>query len=86
MRKCECKWRTRTQVVVVRCTYKGEVQQRLRLCAPDDGMLSGLPSQGPLNQVLCFEYCDGGTLLSAAYDGAFRRCVRACVRACVRVA
>eukprot|EP00198_Chlamydomonas_reinhardtii_P011148 XP_001700485.1 predicted protein [Chlamydomonas reinhardtii] len=63
-----------SNVVIVRCTYKGDVHQ-LRLCAPDDGLLSGLPGQGPLNQVLCFEYCDAGTLLSAAYGGAFRRCV-----------
>ncbi|PNW87635.1 hypothetical protein CHLRE_02g141966v5 [Chlamydomonas reinhardtii] len=61
-----------SNVVIVRCTYKGDVHQ-LRLCAPDDGLLSGLPGQGPLNQVLCFEYCDAGTLLSAAYGGAFRR-------------
>ncbi len=31
-----------------------------------------LAHTGPLNQVLCLEYCDGGTLMHAARCGAFR--------------
>ncbi|GLC41389.1 hypothetical protein PLESTM_001190700 [Pleodorina starrii] len=66
---------TFSNVVTVKCTYRGERQPRLRLCSRDDAILLSTPNQGgggPLNQVICFEYCDCGTLLDAAQAGAFR--------------
>ncbi|KXZ41657.1 hypothetical protein GPECTOR_338g71 [Gonium pectorale] len=59
-------------VVVVRCHYRGSTAPVLRLCAANDPLLSGSPP-GPLNQVLCLEYCDAGTLLAAARAGVFRQ-------------
>ncbi|PNW70197.1 hypothetical protein CHLRE_17g709900v5 [Chlamydomonas reinhardtii] len=59
-------------VVVVRCHYRDSPLPVLRLCAPDDAML-GNSDPGPLNQVLCLEYCDVGTLLAASRSGAFRQ-------------
>ncbi|GIL60965.1 hypothetical protein Vafri_15768 [Volvox africanus] len=44
---------------------------QLRLCAHDDPVFRGQKA-GPLNTVLCLEYCDAGTLLSAARRGDFR--------------
>ncbi|KAG2450689.1 hypothetical protein HYH02_004528 [Chlamydomonas schloesseri] len=58
-------------VVVVRCHYRDSPVPVLRLCTPDDAML-GNSDPGPLNQVLCMEYCDAGTLLAASRSGAFR--------------
>ncbi|KAG2438065.1 hypothetical protein HXX76_005675 [Chlamydomonas incerta] len=58
-------------VVVVRCQYRDSPLPVLRLCTPDDSML-GNSDPGPLNQVLCLEYCDAGTLLAASRSGAFR--------------
>ncbi|GFR50506.1 hypothetical protein Agub_g12772, partial [Astrephomene gubernaculifera] len=58
-------------VVVVRCHYRDSPLPVLKLCAPDDPMLRS-SDPGPLNQVLCLEYCDAGTLLAAARAGAFR--------------
>ncbi|KAG2493179.1 hypothetical protein HYH03_008600 [Edaphochlamys debaryana] len=45
---------------------------RLTLRAADDPEFAGDRGHGPLNTVLCLEYCDGGTLLSAAHRGDFR--------------
>ncbi|KAG2487488.1 hypothetical protein HYH03_013907 [Edaphochlamys debaryana] len=44
---------------------------QLRLVAHDDPIFRG-GRAGPLNTVLCLEYCDAGTLLSAARRGDFR--------------
>ncbi|GFR53067.1 hypothetical protein Agub_g15766, partial [Astrephomene gubernaculifera] len=44
---------------------------QLRLCAHDDPVFRGQKA-GPLNTVLCLEYCDAGTLLTAARRGDFR--------------
>ncbi|GLC39196.1 hypothetical protein PLESTM_000862800 [Pleodorina starrii] len=59
-------------VVVVRCHYKDNPAPVLRLCTADDPMIAG-SDPGPLNQVLCLEYCDAGTLLAVARAGAFRQ-------------
>ncbi|GIL81313.1 hypothetical protein Vretifemale_10252, partial [Volvox reticuliferus] len=64
---------TFSNVVSIKCTYRGDRQPRLRLVARDDAILANLSKPGPLNQVICFEYCDCGTLLDAAHMGAFRR-------------
>ncbi|KAG2491831.1 hypothetical protein HYH03_009788 [Edaphochlamys debaryana] len=58
-------------VVVVRCQYQDSPQPEVRLCFPDDPLLNG-NDPGPLNQVMCLEFCDMGTLASASRLGAFR--------------
>ncbi|GIL86230.1 hypothetical protein Vretifemale_14615 [Volvox reticuliferus] len=58
-------------VVVVRCQYHDSPHAEMRLCYPGDELLAG-KDPGPLNQVICLEYCDAGTLLTAARAGAFR--------------
>ncbi|EFJ46036.1 hypothetical protein VOLCADRAFT_105682 [Volvox carteri f. nagariensis] len=58
-------------VVVVRCQYHDSPHTEMRLCYPGDDLLAG-KDPGPLNQVICLEYCDAGTLLTAARAGAFR--------------
>ncbi|GLI68345.1 hypothetical protein VaNZ11_012747 [Volvox africanus] len=58
-------------VVVVRCQYHDSPHAEMRLCYPGDALLAG-KDPGPLNQVICLEYCDAGTLLTAARAGAFR--------------
>ncbi|GIL53923.1 hypothetical protein Vafri_9500 [Volvox africanus] len=58
-------------VVVVRCQYQDSPHAEMRLCYPGDALLAG-KDPGPLNQVICLEYCDAGTLLTAARAGAFR--------------
>ncbi|PNH09043.1 putative tyrosine-protein kinase [Tetrabaena socialis] len=60
-----------SDVVIIRCHYRDSPDPELRLCQPSDEMLRG-QMPGPLNQVLCFEFCDSGTLLLAAREGAFR--------------
>ncbi len=47
------------------------VEPVLRLCQEDSPLLKG-SDPGPSSQVLCLEYCDAGTLLSACRSGAFR--------------
>ncbi|PNH01627.1 Serine/threonine-protein kinase phg2 [Tetrabaena socialis] len=66
-----------SDAVVIKCFYSGTTPamgaQQLRLCAADDPMLADRdPSQISLNEVLALEFCDAGTLLSAAWVGAFR--------------
>ncbi|KAG2491832.1 hypothetical protein HYH03_009789 [Edaphochlamys debaryana] len=58
-------------VVVVRCQYQTNTPPEVRLCFPDDPLLNG-NDPGPLNQVMCLEFCDMGTLASASRLGAFR--------------
>ncbi|GLC44510.1 hypothetical protein PLESTB_000065500 [Pleodorina starrii] len=58
-------------VVVVRCQYQDTPHAEMRLCYPGDELLAG-KDPGPLNQIICLEYCDAGTLMTAARAGAFR--------------
>ncbi|KAG2424163.1 hypothetical protein HXX76_014696 [Chlamydomonas incerta] len=44
----------------------------LRLCAADDLRAVGI-APDPINQVLCLEYCDAGSLASKVRGGAFRQ-------------
>ncbi|GFR51394.1 hypothetical protein Agub_g13830, partial [Astrephomene gubernaculifera] len=46
--------------------------QHLRLVHADDPVMRGASHSVPLYSALCLEYCDAGTLLSAAKEGAFR--------------
>ncbi|PNH04338.1 hypothetical protein TSOC_009534, partial [Tetrabaena socialis] len=57
-------------VVVERRPSVGPPQTRL--CAPDDPALEGVVALGPLNSVLCLEYCDCGSLADAVRRGDFR--------------
>ncbi|KXZ47665.1 hypothetical protein GPECTOR_33g547 [Gonium pectorale] len=62
-----------SEVVLARCTFRGDPQPQLRLFLRDDPVLSEQagPPAAP-NTVVCLEYCDAGTLLAAARAGAFR--------------